>query len=862
MEILNHGIGRICSINTNLGNQLLHTSPPFNNNLSHILKLSLELENKKEETLDNLHTLNLSIKDKDINNGIQNIRRSIYNDKSIKPGDLKKTADYSDAYAGYLALKEIYEKELSLFRSEFDTEIKDKRDVIKVLLDNPLLQNGFLISSDSLISSIDKYVPEVTVNKKNRQREIGYLKYLTRSIYKPTPFSSLTQLNRVSFKKQDAIIVSTPSSEEVTSFIRINNAIFQILRNYFVRIEEIYESLRISLNPSLVVDNEEGKCKILINKNNFEYFHSFDNNGVVNFIINFCNENPDIVYSELVKVCIENIAADEDSIKKYVKKLFNIGLIELDYFASGTDIDWIEKLLQEFPNIADSEPKTVVIHLLTVLNDCKNRYQENFGNINERKQILDEAYQALKQSVFLLRQASPKSEMDQEKVSETFEDFKFLFKKEKIFLEDTSLKNDITLNKDFFEDKLKDMTDLVLISDNFSNVKKRRNELFAFFSKNYDQNEVNLLNFYEDYYRFLKENSNENQNALNMLTPAVDGSKIIDSFDYYFNDEKKVFIEAKQKIKTNKNLSLSMFFQVAGNNIIVNSSGWGYGRMSSRFLYMFDKEFYGDVVKQNNKLEKDDLIYSEVNDSSFFNANLHPPLFPFECIIPGGHKNVDQKHQIKVSDLLVRKNEENQELELFSPVFNKKIYVHDSCFQGVKGRSQLFNLLLNFSDKVTPSYGYLITELNKKYKVLLSETVEMFPRMTYSENFILQRQHWIINEKETAELNGFCDKDDHEFLVHFAKWAKKFNIPSEFFIILNISRSKDKNFAPDDYKPQYINIYNPVFISFIKKLLSKAKTVRISEVLPKSEDAVEMKKDNNYISEFLIQWYDGESYRK
>lgn len=855
MEILSHGIGRICSINTNIGSKLLYTSQNFNYKLSNILELNLKLEKVKEQTLNNLHILNLSIEDREINNSIQNLRRSIYNNKNAKHGDLKHLSSHSDIYSDYISLKIKYEKEIHDFKSTFDEEIKEKREAIIGLLDNPLLQNGFLISSDSLISSIAKYVPDSTLNKKNRQREIGYLKYLTRSIFKPTPFSSLTQLNKVTLKKQDAIIASNSSSTSVKSFIRINNVIFQILRNYLVQIEEIYESLKISLNPSLVTNDDEGKCKILINKNNFEYFHSFENNSVVSFIINFCNENPNIVYSDLVKVCAENIDANEEEIKKYVKKLFNIGLIELDYFASGTDIDWIEKLIVEFPNIPDSEPKNIVINLLRTLNDAKNSYENNFGKINERRQILDQTYKVFKQSIFSLKKLTKNSE----DVPESLDDFNFLFRKEKIFLEDTLSDNSLTLSKDFFKDRLKEFTNLVLISDEFSSTRKKRIELFDFFIKTYENNEINLLTFYEDYYRFLKENLNREKQDT-QRTSHADFRQILDKFNYSSANAMEIRVDAKQKVSVKNNLSLSMFFQIAGNNIIVNSSGWGYGRMSSRFLYMFDEEFYDSVIKLNNKLENNELSYSEVNDSSFFNANLHPPLFPLECIIPGGHKNVDQKSQLKVSELIIRKNDESKELELFCPAMNKRIYIHDSCFQGTKGRSQLFNLLLNFSDKVTPAYGYLINELNKIHKTSLSETIEVYPRITYSDNIVLQRKYWLINEKEVSELNKFLDKDDNEYLIHLANWAKKFNIPSEFFLVLNIGRNKDKNYAPDDYKPQYINIHNPVLTLFIKKLLSKAKTIKISEVLPKSNDAVEMTMDNSYISEFLIQWYDGETY--
>ena len=128
-----------------------------------------------------------------------------------------------------------------------------------------------------------------------------------------------------------------------------------------------------------------------------------------------------------------------------------------------------------------------------------------------------------------------------------------------------------------------------------------------------------------------------------------------------------------------------MFFQIANpysDNplFVVNGVGWGYGKMSSRFLYMLPSAFTDEIISLNSKLSEEH-IYSEVNDASFFNANLHPPLFTHECIIPGGHQNVREEFQLKVNHLLVRRDVKTEKLQLIDKLSGKQVFVHDSSFQ-------------------------------------------------------------------------------------------------------------------------------------------------------------------------------------
>ena len=104
------------------------------------------------------------------------------------------------------------------------------------------------------------------------------------------------------------------------------------------------------------------------------------------------------------------------------------------------------------------------------------------------------------------------------------------------------------------------------------------------------------------------------------------------------------------------------------------------------------------------------------------------------------------------------------------------------------------------------------------------------------------------------------NEKEYNYYLRLLVWFRKLKIPSKVFITLNYSRNKDKTFSPDDYKPQYIDIENPLFLPLIIKLFKKTESLKIMEMLPSAEDALDFD-DDKHTAEFLIQWYNGESYK-
>ena len=90
-------------------------------------------------------------------------------------------------------------------------------------------------------------------------------------------------------------------------------------------------------------------------------------------------------------------------------------------------------------------------------------------------------------------------------------------------------------------------------------------------------------------------------------------------------------------------------------HLVFNGSFPGFGKMFSRFLHIFDSSVTNDLRQWNQQLNRDELLL-ENHDASYFNANLHPPLLPYEIWMPNGNNTLPPDKQIPITDIEVRFN--------------------------------------------------------------------------------------------------------------------------------------------------------------------------------------------------------------
>lgn len=869
MVILNNAIARICSISKEEA-KFLHPTNSFLSTFKSTIERYVEIEKVKEDLLVKLHDINSQIDDKSINNAIQNIRRNLHNNKAPKQKDLQKIEHLEHVYDEVTNYQNINSDFDSLNDLEvlYNEDIFNKRQNIYELVKNPLIKNGLLLSSQDLLEALNKYDPKTNnKNKKFKQTEIGILKYLTRSVFKPTPFSSFTQLNNAKITKFDNnesnLLIKTSGNKKVKSFIRVNNRIFQLLRIILFYNKDIYGHFEVQLNPSLELKTDSHQFKFLINKNNYEFFRYLEKNSVLELIYNYLKTTNCLTFNEIKAYSINQVDANEEDIHLYLKKLIDYGFIEFNLNISGTDIDWIDKLQIQISRLPFSETQNRILSILNNLKSARNDFENSFNNDVKRNEILNRIYSDLNSRYRdLYIEAFPEK---RDKINlETYR----IIKKENIFLEDTICDSLININLDIVEPITKRLNRLIQYGHSLGTNSISQIKLYNFFKKNYRVvDEVKLLDLYEDYYKFLKSKEKPETEIIKADSISSDGSiKFeLNHLNIENNSDELCFKIHDSVITKNisNNFSSSSFFQVAQNEtggyyFITNGIGYGYGKMSSRFLYMFKEDFLEEIMINNKRLS-DNKYYSEVNDSSYFNANLHPPLFEFECKIPGGHTNVQSNFQLEVNNLYVILDEKCNKLRLFDRKSSKEVIVHDSCFQGMKGRSELFNLLLCFSDNIPSNYGMILKNLNIHFKKKVSDNLIFYPRIIYETNIVLQRKHWLVFNLDALTI--LPNESEIEYMLRINLWLKKNDIPAKAFITLNYNRdAKKKNFKRDDYKPQYVEFDNPLFIPLISKIFKNNLSYKITELLPSKDDLVNFE-DNSFTVEFLTQWYNGKSFQ-
>lgn len=852
MEIYKYGIARQCNIPVN--HNLLLPEKQSNNLLEKIYLSKKNILDKKAGI--KLILEDLIGKSKSINqtNVLINILRSIEGDKKIKEKDIHKLESEYDSLRGeifgYVGLQEIYATSIHEFENYYSELYTIKKSHLKEIATDEIFSNALLFSSYDLFNSSIKW-DYTESNKKSKQIEVGLLKYAMRSIFKPTPFSSFASIMLCDTEKTEKELIAD-SGSAIVSFMRINSKFFHEVRKFFLTHKKIYYNLKIILNSTIQVDEEKNSYRLFINKNNYEFFNYIQVNPVIRLIKSFVEENEQITFGELVEYCMNQISAPEDEISKYLYELLMSGFIELNLEVYGVDFLWPEKVVSILEKIEDSEEKETIYTFLQNLIAIKEAFSLNFLNSEERSRLLVEANTIIADFYQKSNQLEGNPE-DDEEIKKAISNIK-----NNVFFEDTRIDSQVSLDRPVLAANLEKLTKLFDVSLNYSLAKKE--PLTNFFINNYSaEGDISLLKLYEDYYKYLKENKDDSPTA-----PFLNIE--LENFDINYNSElHTVFFDFKENYvrNTKHNYSSCAVFQNFSENdtdgIVVNALSWGYGRPINRFLYMFNDEVLESQINLNRKLHKSNgdvnVIYSEVTDSSLFNANLHEPVFDYECFMPGGNKSHGVKNPINVKFLKVKYVD--QSLVLYDTMNGNEIVIQDSCLQGTKGRSKLYSLLLNFSDRITPHYFSVINQINNLYYNEEQDgNIKMYPRITFGESIVLQRKFWIINHLNFPKLDRL--ESDAVNFITINNWIEENNLPKRAFLTINFLKSKEEEYRKDDYKPQFVDFQNPIFYNFLAKVFANNKSIELSECLPDKEQVGA--KEDCKIREFVIQWYNGEAY--
>jgi lantibiotic biosynthesis protein len=845
------------------------------NLLSSYKKFIDDKERLKNSFCDALYpVINLQSDDK-VRQQLINLKRQVFNDKKIDADHINLLPQtLQNDLQVYLNKME----ELTLFKNEctlkFEEEQNIHRKQIQEIAQRPELQNGLLLSSPLLYEQLSTFVKNRTDNFKQKEQRVMFslLRYLSRMAFKTSPFSSFTYTGLATLSVTGKI----NTIHEVGSRLKLNNAIFEYLKSILKRHPLLNEHLFIKQNITVTIKDD--KICFLSNFNNIESFQQINAIGLQLMVYRCLNK-----YHEPVSLrkLILNLNRDienpnYESTKIYLIKLVEAGMMELNLGFSGMDEEWDHKLLLFLNSLKGAEPSVLpMIALFENLQKYRDEYQSagpfmRYKILQEAEKQLNHVFAELQQEAGLpfYTSASDKKIAQESPETETFSSHKFVpyyFSARHIFYEDCFTTEKLELPEQQLKDFVNKTNDLVNHLLPLDVMRKERNKMRDFFLKHYrNKDSVELITFYKDYYFYVKKpekeiksHQNTDFSALKNWTEAVlmKLSQPEGSDQNLINLDNRFFADLPNDPDLPKNSTAGMFVQFSENEKgfagVINALLPGMGKVSGRFLSLFDRKITESFVQHNDKLHPD-KIKVELNDASTFNANIHPPLLTHELELPGGNNIYPSARQFNVRDLKVKYDDEKGILRLFKEDF--EVYSYDLSLESFYNRSNLYQLLAHFNPDARVSLQPFIQLVDQFYQdqhPVPSPDLFVLPRIVYEGNVVVRRKTWRIKTAIIPQQDK--SEPDFEYFIRLNNWLTDNKIPEEVFLFL---RKRAYQGTPDDkreglhddYKPQYLSFHNPLLLTMFKKLLLRSGNyITLEEVYPRPAQ--------NRVSEYLIQWY-------
>lgn len=881
------------------------------NELKTIARLEQEKQASRIAICDSVYLLVNTVDDAKAQKQLINFKRDFFNGRNISEAKLNEviqlfTPEISTLYNSYTQVDAELHRSIQHAKELLDNAYEADLAFIREVCSRNNIKNGLLLSSELLLKYAESFANDS--DKIDESTILGLWKYATRTVAKTTPFSTFTQLNIGTLSPSGPAFDFGTSGFEVRSVLRYNNYILEMMLTLIKKHPVLFRSLNITVNPTL--EKKDSELIFFTNNKNIESFQRIKNNGIINYIVDKLSQEKELIVSDLVDDLLSVL--DEKytraDVEKYIFELVQTGLLFVNINLSGLDSEW-DKSLHAFFQKVDGVDKLQAesINILEELIQLKDEY--GLKNVAERADAI-KSMNTFFNELFVRLQEDDDEGFSQYNYIKSGEDLSNVFLHRlptkrnnvtfrNIIYEDTTLNTRISVSDKKINDFLNKVNRIILSFTFICKTNHDRIEHYDFYQKNFQGSEkVSLLTFYEQLYKFKTSATNEeNQqpvnNSNNNDAATIDRIKKLISAqqqagnvrmengfcgvnDLFFDALDKEFKELAPR-KTNINYgTFTQFYlddTMPGEDLkgVINGGIMpGRGKMISRFLHLFDDEVTEDLKFWNAAYMPPDEVYVENSDASFFNANLHPCLMPYEIEIPGGNTR-SANNLINIADLHIKPDTEQKELVLFNDS-GQKVSVYDLGFQTLLMRSLLYRLLCSFGN----NYGFPLHTINGLFNgVFLSHIpvegmdvkIIVAPRLTFMSSVILQRKQWTIPcQVIAAILKKHQSTDLYALYTAFHRWKDELHIPNEVFVRLyhnhNVQQNKEGQqnqqsqlLNKDDYKPQYLNLLSPMGFRLFIKLVGKMKAgnIVIEEMLPCPENALTINGEKK-VTETLIQW--------
>lgn len=843
--------------------------------------------------------------DDDVRRTLINLRRDLYN---YRTEDAHSVMVQQYLPAGLAAQVELYlqrvrdwKEALAAHEQVYKKAVAAAMDYLRSMAGSGgAVMGGIVLSSDVLFGQLQSYAAKGRRGDKFDNMELSLVKYLTRTVTKTSPFSTFGGV--VADKLCQAGEAAPAASGALQQHIRINNNVFKHILYLLLADSGLTMNMRICLNPTVKRAGED--WVFITSVESTEAFQRIGHSPVLGLIAALAGET--MTLKDLLAELEQSIDASRESLHDYVLKLVGYGFLEFDTGISGLDPDWDLKLIAYLSSTHAHAPASMP--LCALLGQLRERAAIFAGEAPAaRHQLLQDIFALLRDwsekmhgrlnipfrhLVKKIPVPLPGKEADRPsapaavetaaapRVFEHHQNTTFLFKPENILYEDSVRDARAALREERLAPFVSNLNYLVQCLRMYDVFLADKRKMMAFYASEYGSvPTVPLLDFYESYARYTREPETPAETERLQAEGKLYGFQHAGHAEQWYAFMNKLLAA----YEVGRDLALdAAAFESAGirpgllpaqhaetsycafvqflhgdddasgpYSGAVNIVAPGYGKYFSRFFHLAPPDML-ETQRSWNAAHAPDEIMIENTDASYFNANIHPPLMPYEMKTPKSNSSLRKENHVSVADILVAYDQPRRQLQLRHKLTGRRVNTFDLSFQTLQGRSPLFQFLTKFSPAHYPNLPLLLEPLNGHcIEQQKEKAVMVIPRVTFGETVIIQRRGWIIRTaslpvRQPAEGAG-------AFMIRTVQWLEQYAVPSRFFMKAfrhkNISTLRHQGQQNrDDNKPQYLDMESPVLFALFCKAVSKAADyLFVEELLP---DPV----GQTFVKECVIQW--------
>ncbi len=892
-----------------------------------VLRLEAALKEQATPLTDILFQAIEGQEDVAIRRALLRLKRDAHNMRSTPERHFETASTVLDAseqqtWQRFAALLEQHDATWKRYRQLYVDEVATIRSRFQGLVNAESFRHGLLLSSRSLSDQVERYrrASPKKPKAKERQVERSLMRYISRTVMKATPFSTLCSLLPGRWTADATAPRFDGPANRQTSHIRLNKSIYARLLSRILVRPAIRRHLCVELNPTLERDVapaseaiDQPPWVLLSAEGNTEVFHRLAH-PVVDLLHGHLSTTGPIPLGQLVNALANHpdIDTDSEQAAAFIEHLLKIGLLRFRLGIGEQEVHWDAPLGALLADIDDDLARGVR-RFLTELRALVDGY--GTADLATRRRKLEDSHRLLR-SFFAEIGAPPPGP--------SFE----------VFYEDASGSASLQMASDGLQEVLKDY---VAWTSRLAWPRGEQANMRRFFETYYPTGQpVPLLRFYEDYYRqHFKEHLAHGQRGgpqesdhrpedaeTETVDPANVGSETVEletveseSVDSNMGSETvgsetvgsgngapegpatqspgydpnnpfdlEYIRQLDRAVKgmhallqerwqgqpeaealeltqddfagilaelppANERVRSATFFAQylpdldgQGTSALVTRSYLaGYGKYFSRFLYLLPEQIHHHLLDLNRR--RSEQMLAEICGDANFNANLHPPMVPWELSYPTGESGVAEQ-QIRTSEVDVEMDPDSpHRLRLRHRRADKVVIPVDLGFLNPRMRPPLFQLLTRFAP--ADNFTMMIPELPRDGEA--PPPVLYRPRIVYRQRLVLARRQWRV----AGDIFPLASSEDAvEYFARMQRWRVGIGLPREVFVRIHVLGTKvpeptptpAPGVTPDDpvaetpggaaavepqkikgpsgvrehlYKPQYIDFANPLLVELL-----------------------------------------------